>query len=125
MKRIKRNFKKIVGLALLAMLFTAVALPTLAAPTAQVACTAPAWAPGEIYVGGDVVSHNGHEWRAKWWTTNEEPGTTGQYGVWEDLGSDMLHILELQEVTEGWISNFKLVNLHDRSIGIRLRFCFV
>lgn len=87
MIRIKKNFRKIMGLAMLALLFTAVVLPTLAAPATQVAaCTAPPWAPGEIYVGGDLVSHNGHEWRAKWWNTNEEPGTTGQYGVWVDLG---------------------------------------
>lgn len=62
-------------------------IPALAAPTAQIACTAPPWQPGEIYVGNDLVTHNGHQWRAKWWTTNEEPGTTGQWGVWEDQGA--------------------------------------
>ncbi|GAP63111.1 chitinase [Ardenticatena maritima] len=50
-------------------------------------CSAPAWNAAVAYVGGDVVSHNGHEWRAKWWTRGEEPGTTGQWGVWEDLGA--------------------------------------
>jgi len=49
-------------------------------------CTAPAWQPGVIY-DKELVSHNGHEWYAKWWTTNEEPGTTGQWGVWEDRGA--------------------------------------
>nr|WP_290665393.1 glycosyl hydrolase family 18 protein [Ardenticatena sp.] len=50
-------------------------------------CSAPAWDASAVYTGGDVVSHNGHEWRAKWWTRGEEPGTTGQWGVWEDLGA--------------------------------------
>ena len=68
------------------LLFSIIALPALAAPTAQTSCTAPAWQAGEIYTGGDLVSHAGHQWRAKWWTTNEEPGTTGQWGVWEDQG---------------------------------------
>ncbi len=49
-------------------------------------CTAPAYEAGKVYVANDVVSHNGHEYRAKWWTTNEEPGTTGQWGVWDDNG---------------------------------------
>lgn len=37
-------------------------------------------------MGGQIVSHNGRQWRAKWWTQGEEPGTTGPWGVWEDLG---------------------------------------
>jgi chitinase len=49
-------------------------------------CTAPAWSASQVYPGGAQVSHAGHEWRAKWWTQGEEPGTTGQWGVWEDLG---------------------------------------
>ncbi|MFD1050837.1 carbohydrate-binding protein, partial [Kibdelosporangium lantanae] len=40
-----------------------------------------------VYTGGQVVAHNGHKWRAKWWTQGEEPGTTGQWGVWEDQGA--------------------------------------
>ncbi|MGW2655347.1 lytic polysaccharide monooxygenase [Streptomyces sp. NPDC001478] len=50
-------------------------------------CTAGAWSAGTIYNGGETVSHNGHTWRAKWWVTGEEPGTTGDWGVWEDLGA--------------------------------------
>ena len=49
-------------------------------------CTAPLWQPDKVYVGGDLVTHNYHQWRAKWWNLNEEPGTTGQYGAWEDIG---------------------------------------
>ena len=50
------------------------------------ACTAPAWSRTAVYTGGQIVSHNGRQWRAKWWTQGEEPGTTGPWGVWEDLG---------------------------------------
>ncbi|PPS89706.1 Chitinase A [Streptomyces sp. MH60] len=51
------------------------------------ACDGPAWNAGSVYSGGDTVSHGGHDWRAKWWVTGEEPGTTGEWGVWEDLGA--------------------------------------
>ena len=50
-------------------------------------CTAGAWSAGDVYTGGETVSHAGHTWRAKWWVTGEEPGTTGEWGVWEDLGA--------------------------------------
>ncbi|KES04984.1 chitinase [Streptomyces toyocaensis] len=50
-------------------------------------CTAPVWNAGSVYTGGDTVSHEGRTWRAKWWVTGEEPGTTGEWGVWEDLGA--------------------------------------
>ncbi|MGH3681661.1 MAG: carbohydrate-binding protein [Natronosporangium sp.] len=51
------------------------------------ACTEPAWSPSTVYVGGDRVQHDGNAWRAKWWTQGEEPGTTGEWGVWEQAGS--------------------------------------
>ncbi|CAM5661344.1 hypothetical protein GCM10010345_93900 [Streptomyces canarius] len=50
-------------------------------------CTAPAWDPARVYNGGDTVSYDGHNWRAKWWVTGDKPGTTGTWGVWEDLGA--------------------------------------
>ncbi|MFD8499802.1 family 20 glycosylhydrolase [Amycolatopsis sp. NPDC059657] len=50
-------------------------------------CTQPAWNASSIYTGGNVVSHNGHKWTAKWWTQGEEPGTTGEWGVWRDDGA--------------------------------------
>jgi hypothetical protein len=49
-------------------------------------CTAAPWDEDAIYTGGQQVSHDGHNWKAKWWTTGEEPGTTGEWGVWQDLG---------------------------------------
>ncbi|GHA92465.1 glycosyl hydrolase family 18 protein [Streptomyces termitum] len=50
-------------------------------------CTAAPWAKTTTYTGGQTVSHQGHHWKAKWWTLGEEPGTTGQWGVWQDLGA--------------------------------------
>ncbi|HBF83943.1 MAG TPA: chitinase [Streptomyces sp.] len=50
-------------------------------------CTAAPWAGGTVYTGGQQVSYEGHTWKAKWWTTGEEPGTTGEWGVWQDLGA--------------------------------------
>ncbi|WP_396136931.1 MULTISPECIES: family 20 glycosylhydrolase [unclassified Amycolatopsis] len=50
-------------------------------------CTDPAWSATQVYTGGNVVSHNGHKWTAQWWTQGEEPGTTGQWGVWTDNGT--------------------------------------
>ena len=49
-------------------------------------CTAPQWLSSTIYTANDEVSYNGHKWEAKWWTKDAEPGTTGQWGVWNDLG---------------------------------------
>ncbi|SDG24625.1 hexosaminidase [Lentzea fradiae] len=51
-----------------------------------VPCPQPAWERSKVYTGGTVVSHGGHRWTAKWWTQGEEPGTTGQWGVWRDDG---------------------------------------
>ncbi|MEU8633429.1 family 20 glycosylhydrolase [Amycolatopsis sp. NPDC048633] len=50
-------------------------------------CANPAWSASQVYTGGNVVSHNGHKWTAGWWTQGEEPGTTGQWGVWTDNGA--------------------------------------
>ncbi|MDT9699422.1 chitinase C-terminal domain-containing protein [Streptomyces sp. P17] len=50
-------------------------------------CTTPAWSASTEYGGGSTVSHKGRSWKAKWWTKGEEPGTTGEWGVWQDLGA--------------------------------------
>lgn len=50
-------------------------------------CTSPAWNSTAVYTGGNTVSWNNREWRARWWTQGETPGTTGQWGVWEDRGA--------------------------------------
>ncbi|WP_051259042.1 carbohydrate-binding protein [Chitinibacter tainanensis] len=48
-------------------------------------CTS-VWSSSATYVGGNQVSYNGRLYQAKWWTRGEIPGTTGQWGVWQDLG---------------------------------------
>ncbi|TPE70364.1 chitinase [Halalkalibacterium halodurans] len=49
-------------------------------------CTAPTWQANNVYTGGDQVQHGGKLYEAKWWTTGEEPGTTGEWGVWKLIG---------------------------------------
>lgn len=87
MGRMRRT--ALVAAATLVAAGAAVAVPMTLAhnASAQTACAGAAWESGEVYVGGDEVSHNGREYRAKWWTTGETPGTTGQWGVWQDLGA--------------------------------------
>ncbi|THV27139.1 cellulose-binding protein [Glycomyces paridis] len=73
----------------LATAVAAVAVPLLFSQGAgaQAVCDGEAWQSTEIYTGGDLVSHQDREYRAKWWTTGETPGTTGEWGVWQDLGA--------------------------------------
>ncbi|MEU7554607.1 chitinase C-terminal domain-containing protein [Streptomyces sp. NPDC044571] len=64
--------------------------PTTTPPTSPPpggTCTGPAYAAGTVYTAGQVVSHKGHLWKAQWWTRNEEPGSTGDWGVWKDQGA--------------------------------------
>ncbi|MGW4199455.1 chitinase C-terminal domain-containing protein [Streptomyces sp. NPDC004726] len=49
-------------------------------------CTTPPWSAVTEYPSGTTVSHKGKNWKSKWWTKGEEPGTTGEWGVWQDLG---------------------------------------
>lgn len=44
------------------------------------------WSSETIYTGGEVVSYQGERYRAKWWTQNETPKKTDEWGVWEYLG---------------------------------------
>jgi chitinase len=57
--------------------------PTNPPTTPPGSCTAPAWSASTVYVGGNLVSYNGHTWRAKWWTQGETPGAAD---VWADQG---------------------------------------
>lgn len=50
-------------------------------------CAAPAWSASSAYGSGTTVAHKSHQWKSKWWTRGEEPGTTGEWGVWQDLGA--------------------------------------
>jgi chitodextrinase len=54
------------------------------------AAAIPTWERGVIYLGGDQVNWNNKVWEAKWWTTNEEPGTTGQWGVWKEVENPVI-----------------------------------
>ena len=47
-------------------------------------CTAAAWNAATVYNGNAVVSYNGHQWTAQWWTQNETPGSAS---VWKDNGA--------------------------------------
>ncbi|WP_343073821.1 carbohydrate-binding protein [Phytoactinopolyspora mesophila] len=49
-------------------------------------CEAPAWSASAVYLGGDTVSHEGVEYRARWWTQGEEPAAGGAWDVWEAIG---------------------------------------
>ncbi|WP_329385122.1 glycosyl hydrolase family 18 protein [Streptomyces sp. NBC_01351] len=64
--------------------------PTTTPPTTQppTGCgSLPAYVAGTVYTAGNEVSHNGRKYKAQWWTQNETPGTTGEWGVWKDLGA--------------------------------------
>ncbi|MGL4602144.1 MAG: immunoglobulin-like domain-containing protein [Plesiomonas sp.] len=45
------------------------------------------WSPSKVYVEGDLVSYEGKNWRAGWWTQGEKPGSTNQWGVWREQGN--------------------------------------
>jgi chitinase len=63
--------------------------PTTTTPTTPGggSCTAAEWDRTKVYVKDDAVKHNSHKFTAKWWTQGEEPGTTGEWGVWVDNGA--------------------------------------
>ncbi|MEI7034264.1 glycoside hydrolase family 19 protein [Streptomyces pratensis] len=76
---IRRALSFLVALA--ALVATLVVLP---AATAQAATCATAWSSSAVYTNGGVVSYNGRNYTAKWWTQNERPGTSQ---VWADQGA--------------------------------------
>lgn len=42
----------------------------------------PTWNKNEIYLGGNKVQYHHKIYEARWWTQGEQPGTTGEWGVW-------------------------------------------
>lgn len=60
---------------------------TLVVQPSPAGCILRDWDYNAIYVANEQVSYQGHIWQAKWWTQGEEPGTTGEWGVWLDLGT--------------------------------------
>ncbi|GAA4724342.1 chitinase [Isoptericola chiayiensis] len=69
--------------ALAAALSWALAGPAPAAGAVE--CAAP-WSADTVYTGGDVVSHDGENWRAGWWTVGTTPADT-DWGVWTSVGT--------------------------------------
>jgi chitinase/chitodextrinase len=46
----------------------------------------PAWDAKTTYLGGEIVSHKGKTYQAKWWTLNQAPDqNTGSVGAWEEI----------------------------------------
>jgi hypothetical protein len=83
------KLKKRYAAALAVVLATAgVGTTILLAPgaSAAVAC-APAWSASAVYVKDNSVSYQSRNYTAKWWTTNEVPTASGQWGVWADKGA--------------------------------------
>ncbi|NMM51278.1 glycoside hydrolase family 19 protein [Paenibacillus aquistagni] len=57
---------------------------------AQSQSTAPAWEASNVYVGGDIVSHEGKLFQAKWWTQGDNPNgaLSSTDSPWQHIGSD-------------------------------------
>ncbi|MGL4475147.1 MAG: lytic polysaccharide monooxygenase [Shewanella sp.] len=43
------------------------------------------WNKDTTYNEGDTAIHLGKHWQAHWWTKGDEPGTTGEWGVWREI----------------------------------------
>ncbi|WP_157314952.1 carbohydrate-binding protein [Chitinibacter sp. GC72] len=73
---------KIIAPHYLALLMAASALPAAAA-----VCPA-SWQAGTTYLAGHAASHQGYEYRAKWWTLGENPSQNASTGqVWQLIGA--------------------------------------
>ncbi|WP_406164971.1 chitinase [Streptomyces sp. NBC_00996] len=55
-------------------------------PTPPSTACKTAWSSTAVYTVGNEVSYNKHNWKAKWWTQNEVPGTS-EWGPWQDEGT--------------------------------------
>lgn len=49
--------------------------------------TTPVWDAGSTYGNGDRVTHDGREWVAQWWTSNQQPGDPT--GPWAEVGAQV------------------------------------
>jgi hypothetical protein len=83
---VKVSIKRVIMASLAAMALTGAMVAIMPVTSASAAECATAWNAATVYHGGTSVSHNGRNWTAKWWTQNETPGTTGEWGVWADKG---------------------------------------
>ena len=48
-------------------------------------CPYPAWSSSAVYTGGDRVTYQSAAYQAQWWTQNEIPAQSGEWGVWRKL----------------------------------------
>ncbi|ABU73838.1 chitinase C-terminal domain-containing protein [Vibrio campbellii] len=55
---------------------------------AAVDCTPlEAWDSSKVYNGGDQVQHENSAYKARYWTQNNNPAQSGEWGEWENLGA--------------------------------------
>ncbi|UTZ33121.1 chitinase [Vibrio campbellii] len=55
---------------------------------AAVDCTPlEAWDSSKVYNGGDQVQHENSAFKARYWTQNNNPAQSGEWGEWENLGT--------------------------------------
>ncbi|ULF84570.1 chitinase C-terminal domain-containing protein [Vibrio alginolyticus] len=45
------------------------------------------WQSSKVYNGGDQVQHEGNAYKARYWTQNNNPAQSGEWGEWETLGA--------------------------------------
>ncbi|WP_410497824.1 glycosyl hydrolase family 18 protein [Chitinibacter sp. S2-10] len=58
------------------------AISAVVAFASSAAFAAPAWNSTTVYTGGEVVTYQGTDYKAKWWTQGNVPGAE-QWGPWE------------------------------------------
>lgn len=63
---------------------SATATPKPTDPSLPGGCSATAWSTSAVYSGGETVSYNGAEYKAKWWTQGNAPGSDD---VWQKLNN--------------------------------------
>ena len=63
--------------------------PTTAPPVDPTPGTSEAtpWSAATAYTTGKVVSYQGQNYKAKWWTQGDNPASAGEWGVWAKVGS--------------------------------------
>ncbi len=67
-----------------------VAVAAAAVPMVQASAAAPcapAWSASTVYLKDNSVSYQNKNYVAKWWTQNEVPTASGEWGVWKDAGA--------------------------------------
>ena len=80
----KKTFRRaVLAGAGVAVLAASAALVPLFNASAAVAC-APAWSATTVYTKGNVASYQSKNYTAQWWTQNEVPTNSDQWGVWRN-----------------------------------------